>query len=82
MRLREPRNIRRMRVAAGSRADGRTVREVMIGHGSWIERIGREGSDLPVHGGTQLRAGDDVWLISDADDVGVLGALFRPETQS
>jgi potassium/hydrogen antiporter len=77
MRLREPRAVRRLVVAEGCRADGRTVGEVMIGHSSWIERVERGGADVPVNGQTRLLAGDEVWLISDVEDVGRLGSVFR-----
>jgi potassium/hydrogen antiporter len=79
MRLREPRNIRRYVVGAGSRADGAVVKHVMIGHGSWIERVARSGVDLPARGSTVMRAGDEVWLIADADDVGRLTSVFGPQ---
>jgi cell volume regulation protein A len=76
MRLREPRSVQHLVVAEGCRADGRAIAEVMIGHRAWIERVVRQGVELPVHGGTRLLCGDDVWLISDADDVGRLNAVF------
>jgi potassium/hydrogen antiporter len=81
MRLREPRAVRRLTVAEGSRADGRTVGEVMIGHGSWIERVLRSGAEVPVNGRTRLQSGDVVEVIADVTDVGRLGSVFR-EPQS
>ncbi len=78
MRLAEPRAVRRLVVGQGSRADGTSVAGAMLGHGSWIERVRRDGVDLPVRGSLVLRAGDEVWLIADADDAGRLGPLFRP----
>jgi potassium/hydrogen antiporter len=76
MRLAEPRSTRRLVIGPRSRADGTSVRHLTIGRGSWVERVIRGGEELAVRGSLVLRAGDEVWIIADADDVGRLGAIF------
>jgi cell volume regulation protein A len=64
----EPEGAHQVTVVAGSAADGRTVEEVAeLASDIWISIVVRGGQLLPVHGDTQLRAGDMVTLLIDGD---------------
>lgn len=68
MRFRtEPTGLRRFHVVAGSPADGCTIANLALDEDSWISMINRDGTLVPVRGGTELRAGDEVLLLSDPD---------------
>ena len=77
MRTAEPLGIRRLAVAQRSRADGETIRGLPIGERSWITRIRRDGADLPFRGTTVLRPGDEVYAITDLEDVDALRRVFE-----
>src|SRR5215216_6035370 len=62
----EPDTAHQVSVAAGSAADGLTVEEVAERASDiWISIVVRDGQLLPVHGETQLQAGDLVTLLID-----------------
>jgi potassium/hydrogen antiporter len=64
----EPETARQISVGAGSLADGRTVGELAeLASNIWISMVVRDGLLLPVHGDTQLLAGDLVTLLIDGD---------------
>jgi cell volume regulation protein A len=64
----EPETARQISVGAGSLADGRTVEELAeLVSNIWISMVVRDGLLLPVHGDTQLLAGDLVTLLIDGD---------------
>jgi cell volume regulation protein A len=69
VRLRvDPDTTHQVSVAGGSFVDGRTVEEVAeLASNVWISIVVRDGTLLPVHGDTQLRAGDMVTLLTDGD---------------
>jgi potassium/hydrogen antiporter len=68
MRFRdEPTGLRRHTVAADSPADGCTLRDLALGEDTWVSMINRDGRLVPVRGGTQLRAGDEVLLLTDPE---------------
>jgi potassium/hydrogen antiporter len=77
MRDAEARSEQRYTIGARSRADGAKLGSLLVGHGSWIERVVREGVELDTRGSLVLRAGDEVWLIADLDDIGLLDPVFR-----
>ena len=81
VRLRaEPETAHQITVAAGSLVDGRTVEDVAEEAGNiWISIVVRDGLLLPVHGDTELRAGDLVTLlIEEALPQEVAGMFIKP----
>ena len=84
VRLRaEPETAHQVTVAAGSLVDGRTVEDVAEEAGNiWISIVVRDGLLLPVHGDTELRAGDLVTLlIEEALPQEVAGMFTKPSEQ-
>lgn len=63
----EPDGARRCRVAAGSRADGRSVRDLHLGEDVWVSLVVRGGQPVRVRPDTRLQAGDEVLLLVDAE---------------
>ena len=64
----EPEGLQRYRVAAGSPADGASLRDLDVGEDFWISMISRHGRLVQVRGDTTLQAGDVVLaLTEDAD---------------
>jgi cell volume regulation protein A len=81
MRFRdEPTGLRRYTVAADSPADGCTLRDLALDEDTWVSMINRDGALVPVRGGTALRAGDEVLLLTDAHHDSDAEALFRSTT--
>jgi cell volume regulation protein A len=75
MRFRdEPEGLHRFVVAAGSPADGCTIRELDVGENFWVSMISRGGRLVQVRGDTRLEAGDEVLAL--ADDGDEPGGLF------
>ncbi len=75
----EPADLRHYVVAAASGADGCTVRDLPVGEEVWISLVVRDGGLLQVRGDTVLRAGDDVAVIADGDQLARLSALFEAQ---
>ena len=69
VRLREePDGVHRLRVAAGSPADGTTIRELANRVGDmWVSIVVRDAQLVTVRDDTQLRAGDDVVVLADPE---------------
>jgi cell volume regulation protein A len=69
VRLREePDGVHRLRVAAGSPADGTTIRELASRVGDmWVSIVVRDAQLVTVRDDTQLRAGDDVVVLADPE---------------
>ncbi len=69
VRLRaEPETAHQITIADGSLVDGKTIEDVADLAGNiWISIVVRDGLLLPVHGDTELRAGDLVTLLIDED---------------
>jgi cell volume regulation protein A len=68
VRLRDqPEGVWRYRVVAGAPADGRSVRDLLLGQDIWISFVVREGRSLRVRGETTLRADDEVLVLVDPD---------------
>jgi cell volume regulation protein A len=72
----EPADLRHYVVAPASTADGRTVRDLPVGEEVWVSLVVRDGGLLQVRGDTVLRAGDDVAVIAESDQLPLLGELF------
>ena len=69
VRLREePDAVHRLRVNAGSPADGATIRDLADNVGDiWISIVVRDAQLVTVQEGTRLRSGDDVVVLAEAD---------------
>jgi cell volume regulation protein A len=68
VRLRDqPEGAQHYQVDRGAPADGRSVRELHLGDDIWISLIVRDGRSVPVRPDTELSAGDEVLLVTDAD---------------
>ncbi|NMI01058.1 potassium/proton antiporter [Pseudonocardia sp. K10HN5] len=68
VRLRnEPDGARRYRIVPGAPADGRSVRDLHLGHDIWISLVVRDGHPVQVRGDTRLRAGDEVLVLVDPE---------------
>lgn len=76
MRVAEPRGRTRLYVGRGSHAEGRRVRELPLAHRTWVEAVARDDRSLPVHGSTVLRAGDELTVITELDELEALRRLF------
>jgi cell volume regulation protein A len=78
VRLRsEPRGVRHYVVAPGSRAEGAAIRDLPLGEHTWVSLIVREGEAHQARGSHRFRAGDEVLLLSETEDVGALRRLFE-----
>lgn len=77
VRLRTPpHGVRRVRIAAGSAADGATVDELRLGEDAWISLVIRESQSVHVRGSTRLAAGDEVVLLVDSTENASPEGLF------
>jgi potassium/hydrogen antiporter len=64
VRLRdEPQEVGRYVVAAGSPADGVSLRDLVLGERAWISLIMRDGAARQARGDSVLRAGDEVLVL-------------------
>jgi cell volume regulation protein A len=76
MRFRdEPEGLHRYVVAAGSPADGCSIRNLDVGENLWISMVSRQGRLVQVRGDTVLHAGDEVLALADEATDG--GAVFQ-----
>jgi len=73
----EPRGIRRFNVAAGSRAEGDSIRDLPIGEHSWISIVVRDGVPAQARGSLVLEAGDEVLVLTETEDALALQRLFE-----
>jgi cell volume regulation protein A len=83
VRLRaEPETAHQITIADGSLVDGKTVEDVAELAGNiWISIVVRDGLLLPVHGDTQLRAGDLVTLLIDEDLPQEVAGMFTKPSE-
>jgi cell volume regulation protein A len=79
VRLRdEPDGAHRFCVAAGSRADGRLVQDLIdLPEDVWVSFCIRDQQLVPVTGGTRLQAADEVLVLADPDLHEQLTAMFE-----
>jgi cell volume regulation protein A len=79
VRLRaEPETAHQITIADGSLVDGKTIEDVAELAGNiWISIVVRDGLLLPVHGETQLRAGDLVTLLIDEELPQEVAGMFN-----
>jgi len=77
IRLREePQAAHELVVRAGSRAEGRAIRELPLGEHAWITLVVRDGAATRPSGGLELRTGDRVQLLADPAELEPLSRLF------
>jgi cell volume regulation protein A len=77
MRFRdEPHGLHRFTVARGAPADGCRMDELTLGENVWISFVGRDGALVQMRGETRLQAGDEVLLLADPEDAGLVRSLF------
>jgi cell volume regulation protein A len=79
VRLRdEPGGVHRLRVAAGSVADGRTISELTEATGDiWVSIVVRRSQLVPVRADTHLEPGDEVVVLADPDLAEILTRAFQ-----
>jgi cell volume regulation protein A len=75
----EPRGAREFRVAPGSPAEGREIRELPLGAHAWITLVVRDGAALQPSGSVRLCGGDRVLLLTEPDDEGAVSQLFETD---
>jgi potassium/hydrogen antiporter len=63
-------------VGAGSRAAGHTIRDLPHGEHAWITLVVRDGAATRPGGSLELRPGDRVLLLAEADDLEPLSHVF------
>jgi potassium/hydrogen antiporter len=77
MRFRdEPHGLHRFTVAPGSPADGSRMDELTLGENVWVSFVGREGALVQLRGDTTLQADDEVLVLADPQDAGLVRRLF------
>ncbi|MGA8465541.1 MAG: cation:proton antiporter [Trebonia sp.] len=72
----EPEGLHRYHVVAGSAADGSAVSELPFGEDVWVSLIVRDGNLVTAAADMTLRAGDDVLVLAEPDEVPALDRLF------
>jgi cell volume regulation protein A len=72
----EPQPAHEFEVAAGSRAAGHTISDLPLGEHAWVTLVVRDGVATRPGGSLELRAGDRVQLLAEADDLESLTRLF------
>jgi cell volume regulation protein A len=73
----EPEGVVRYRVARGSHAADRLVRELLIGDSTWISLIVRDGLPMQPRGSSRIREGDEVVVLTDPEDEPVVRRVFE-----
>jgi cell volume regulation protein A len=77
----EPPAAHEFEVAAGSRAVGRTIRDLPLGEHAWVTLVVREGTATRPAGSLELGAGDRVLLLAEAHELESLSRLFSEVPQ-
>ena len=72
----EPHGLHRFTVASGAAADGCRLDALTLGENVWVSMVGREGALVQVRGETELQAGDEVLVLADPQDAGLVQRLF------
>ena len=73
---REPRGLERFFVARGSAADGVAISDLPLGGETWISLLLREGHLVPADGEQIIKPHDELLVITEAEDVAAMRALF------
>jgi cell volume regulation protein A len=77
----EPPAAHEFEVVDGSRAAGRTIRDLPLGKHAWVTLVVRGGTATRPAGSLELRAGDRVLLLAEADELESLSRLFTEVPQ-
>jgi potassium/hydrogen antiporter len=77
----EPQHAHEFAVGAGSRAAGRRIRDLPLGEHAWVTLVVRDGVATRPGGSLELRAGDRVVLLAEADDLKPLARLFAATSE-
>jgi cell volume regulation protein A len=72
----EPPAAHEFEVGTGSRAVGRTIRDLPLGEHAWITLVVRDGVATRPGGSLELRSGDRVLLLAESDDLEPLARIF------
>jgi cell volume regulation protein A len=72
----EPQPAHEFEVHVGSRAAGRTIRDLPLGDHAWVTLVVRDGTPTRPSGSLELRIGDRVLLLAEANDLEPLTRLF------
>jgi cell volume regulation protein A len=72
----EPPAAHEFEVGADSRAVGRTIRDLPLGEQAWVTLVVRDGTATRPAGSLELRVGDRVLLLAEAEDLEPLARLF------
>jgi potassium/hydrogen antiporter len=64
------------KVGTGSRAVGHSIRDLPLGEHAWITLVVRDGAPTRPSGSLELRVGDRVLLLAEAEDLESLARLF------
>jgi cell volume regulation protein A len=76
----EPDGVHRFTVAAGSRADGRSIQDLTeVSDEAWVSMVVRVGKLVPVRPTTRLKAGDDVVIFAGPETRAELVRAFGLE---
>ena len=78
----EPQPAHEFEVGAGSRAAGHTIRDLPLGEHAWVTLVVRDGMATRPGGSLELRAGDRVLLLAEADDLEALTRLFTGTSEN
>jgi cell volume regulation protein A len=78
----EPQPAQEFEVSASSRAAGRAIRDLPLGEHAWVTLVVRDGVATRPGGSLELRAGDRVLLLAEADDLEPLTRLFAGTRKS
>jgi cell volume regulation protein A len=78
----EPEGVVRYRVARGSHAADRLVRELRIGDSTWVSLIVRDGVAIQPRGSSTIKEGDEVLVLTDAEDEAAVRRVFEGPPKS
>ena len=77
----EPQPAHEFEVGIGSRAVGCAIRDLPLGEHAWVTLVVRDGAPTRPGGSLELRAGDRVLLLAEADDLEPLTRLFTGRSE-
>jgi Trk K+ transport system NAD-binding subunit len=73
----EPGDLHRHRVRAGSHAAGRKIKDLPLGEYGWIVTIVRDGEVVRPGGSSVLKAGDEVIVAAESRDARGVRRIFE-----
>ena len=78
----EPQPAHEFEVGAGSRAAGHRIRDLPLGEHAWVTLVVRDGVATRPGGSLELRVGDRLLFLAEADDLRPLTRLFTSRSQN